>query len=60
MSKCRKCRERESTGIIFDMCEPCFTEFEQKIKDGAGPDGKYKLPDQELEYLHDPFVTRKN
>jgi hypothetical protein len=55
---CRKCGLRPSTGIIFDLCDPCWDEFEEQIK-LSGP-GKYKPTDKELEYVAEGFLDRKD
>lgn len=52
---CQMCKKRESTGIIFAMCDECFDEFEKKIpKDG----GKYTPTDEEVAAINEPFIDR--
>jgi hypothetical protein len=58
---CRKCRVRESTGILIELCDPCFDawEAEHKAKIAASPTGRRELSDEEFEYLADrPGVDR--
>lgn len=58
--KCIRCKEREATGIIFDLCEPCFAIFEAKINEHATASGSYRPEDKELEYIAEPFIRRKD
>ena len=55
---CRKCQKSEATGIVFDLCDPCFDDFEKKINQNIGQDGKYRLENKEFEYLADDFCNR--
>ena len=57
---CRKCRARPSTGYFIELCDPCFDEFESKIKTeaSASPTGLYELPETECEYLADSVFDR--
>ena len=58
--KCVMCKERDATGIIFDLCDPCFTIFEEKINKHAAASGSYSPEDKELEYVADPFIRRRD
>lgn len=60
MTLCRKCRLRAATGYIFDLCDPCFDEFEAQIARGANESesGKYTPTDAEVEYVNEPFIDR--
>ena len=46
---CRKCGLRESTGVLIQMCDPCFDawEAEMKQRSSVSPDGKAHLDDAE-------------
>lgn len=57
---CRKCGERVSTGVLIELCDPCFDEFEAKINSESerSASGRYVPSDRELEYLHDSQVDR--
>lgn len=58
--KCRRCKEADSTGIIYTLCEPCFDIFEQDLKRDDTGTGKAIPTDKELEYFNEPFVRRQN
>ena len=60
MTPCRKCHARPSTGVVFDLCDPCFDEFEAVIAQGsaASENRKYTPTDAELEYVNEPFIDR--
>lgn len=51
--KCHICGQREATGYIFKMCDPCFDEFESKV-DAAKAEGKkgYTPDDRELQSIN--------
>lgn len=51
---CMICKERESTGIIFQMCDECFAEFEKKLP----AEGGYEPTEEELESINEPFIDR--
>ena len=57
---CRKCHARPSTGVVFDLCDPCFDDFESTIAAGAtaSENGKYTPTSAELEYVNEPFIDR--
>jgi len=57
MSKpiCQVCKAKESTGVIFAMCDDCFDAFEAKLpKDGS----KYVPTDIEVQAINEPFIDR--
>lgn len=56
---CPKCRERPVECIIFEMCWPCFEDFEKKISAHNEATGeKYSLSDKEFELVNEPFADR--
>jgi hypothetical protein len=58
---CRRCRERPSTGALVELCDPCFDAWEAEVHAAAAasPDGRYALPDAEVEYLSDRAADRR-
>lgn len=54
MTICQICKKRESTGIIFAMCDECFDEFEKKIP----TEGSYRPTDAEVQAINEPFIDR--
>lgn len=54
---CRVCGKYESTGMLIELCDDCFEEFEEKVF--SDPDKKFVPDDTELEYFSDDVVDRK-
>ncbi len=55
---CRMCKKRESTGVIFAMCDECFDAFEKRTKENQNESGKYVPTDAEVEAINEPFIDR--
>lgn len=54
--KCGKCNERESTGIVVVLCDPCFDEWEASVQarkeaGAVDADGKVPISDGEAAML---------
>ena len=51
---CLRCGERPSTGVMLQMCDPCFTEWEADInaRGDASPTGRVELNDIEAAELN--------
>ena len=60
MSPCRKCHLRPATGVVFDLCDSCFDEFEAKLQREANAEGYYTPTEAEIVYVNEPFVRRVN
>jgi len=52
--KCVKCKERESTGVLIAMCDPCFDEFEAQVNEKAATssDDIWHMTDSEADDLN--------
>jgi hypothetical protein len=53
---CQICKKRPSTGIIFEMCDGCFDEFEKKVM--ASPREGYVPTEAEVEAINEPWIDR--
>lgn len=50
--KCRRCKKRESTGIIFVLCDPYLDAFEEEgDRRASQPGGHFDITDEELGYF---------
>lgn len=48
---CSKCGERESTGYVFTLCDPCFDVVEAKIKADAEAAGGEPVRLSDVEFV---------
>lgn len=56
---CRKCRSRPSTGVLIDLCDPCFDAWEADIRAraAASPDEKVDATDLDVEFMSDTALV---
>lgn len=50
---CTICKLRESTGIIFQMCDECFEEFAARVEAEG-----YVPTEAEVASINEPFIDR--
>jgi hypothetical protein len=56
---CRRCNKKEATGIIFQLCDECFSEFE-KENDARETPYSDSERDKIAELVNDEYIKRPN
>ncbi len=49
---CKICKLRPSTGVIIQMCDPCFDDFEARSLAATIQGGSYEPSDAEVDSIN--------